>query len=261
MYYRKEQLLRRLKAFVTAYTYAEARRILEAHPELLSDEADMMLGDLIQFTRRQGDKRVVPLFEERRALLRRCREVGIDQAFAEIERRVSSLLEVVKSFTTARTWDEARRIVESHPELLTDEADALLEALIEAARTQGNAGAVRGLEEHRALLRRCREVGITQAFAEREKRVGSLAEALKAFIMAPTLSEARRILKAHPELLSDEADAILDKLIRFAETHGEALLAPRLVRRYEKRRALLHRCRAVGVEQAFAEIDENDWLF
>ena len=32
---------------------------------------------------------------------------------------------LVAAFITADTWDESRRIVEAHPELLNDEADAL----------------------------------------------------------------------------------------------------------------------------------------
>ena len=137
MYRRKEQFLQTLKAFTTAYSFAEARRILEAHPELLSDEADTMLGELIQFTRRQGDNRVVRLFEERRALLRRCREVGVTQAFAEREKRVNSLAKGLHAFIMAPTPSKARCVLEAHPELLSDEADAMLGELIRFAETRG----------------------------------------------------------------------------------------------------------------------------
>jgi hypothetical protein len=74
---------------------------------------------------------------------------------------------LLMAFIQARTWDESRRILEAHPELLSDEADALLGRLIEAARAQGDEDARRALEERRALLRRCREVGVEQAFAEK----------------------------------------------------------------------------------------------
>ena len=42
------------------------------------------------------------------------------------------LLETILAFIQATTWPEKQRIVEAHPELLSDEADALLGQLIEA---------------------------------------------------------------------------------------------------------------------------------
>jgi hypothetical protein len=75
-----EQLRQTIFAFIQAETWEESRRILEAHPELLTDEADAVLGQLVQAQEDQDARR---FFEGIRALLRRCREVGIEQAFAE----------------------------------------------------------------------------------------------------------------------------------------------------------------------------------
>lgn len=75
------------------------------------------------------------------------------------------LLQAVQELIVARTWDESRRVVEEHPELLDDEADDLLGRLLEAARSRGDESGERVFEEHRALLRRCREVGVEAAFA------------------------------------------------------------------------------------------------
>ena len=86
------------------------------------------------------------------------------------------LLETLLSFVQAKTWPESRRIVEEHPELLGDEADALLAQLLDA---QENDGACRAVEEHRTLLRRCRETGIAAAFAEKTGAAGPpVSEAL-----------------------------------------------------------------------------------
>jgi tetratricopeptide (TPR) repeat protein len=82
------------------------------------------------------------------------------------EAALRALTQTLEEFIGARTWDESRRILEAHPELLTDEADALLGQRIAAAQAQGDEEARRILEEHRVLLRRCREVGIERAFAE-----------------------------------------------------------------------------------------------
>ena len=78
-----------------------------------------------------------------------------------------ALVQALDAFLNARTWTDSYREVQAHPELLSDEALALLEQRIATARTVGNSRAVAFFEEHRALLRRCREVGAAAAFAEK----------------------------------------------------------------------------------------------
>jgi CHAT domain-containing protein len=78
-----------------------------------------------------------------------------------------ALVQAVNAFLNARTWIDSYREVQAHPELLSDEALALLEQRIAAARTVGNSRAVAFFEEHLSLLRRCREVGAAAAFAEK----------------------------------------------------------------------------------------------
>ncbi|MDQ7030286.1 MAG: hypothetical protein Q9O62_11165 [Ardenticatenia bacterium] len=176
-------MLEAIRAFINADTWTESRRVLEAHPELLSDEADDLLGQLAEA---QEDERARRLVEQHRALLRRCREVGVDRAFAEMttspQHDIARLLaeagdlgRTLRDFIAADTWTASRRILEQHPELLSDDADALLGRLIDAARHVGAQGTapdedtqrlIRTLEQHRALLRRCRDVGVDRAFAE-----------------------------------------------------------------------------------------------
>ncbi|ACL23623.1 hypothetical protein [Chloroflexus aggregans] len=66
--------------------------------------------------------------------------------------------------TLLQTQDVAqkRTIVENTPELLTDQADTLLEQI---AKAQENPQARQLVEQHRVLLQRCRAVGVEQAFA------------------------------------------------------------------------------------------------
>jgi CHAT domain-containing protein len=79
----------------------------------------------------------------------------------------SALIQALDAFLNARTWTDSYREVQAHPELLSDEALALLEQRIAAACTVGNSRAVAFFEEHLSLLRRCREVGAAAAFAEK----------------------------------------------------------------------------------------------
>ena len=73
-------------------------------------------------------------------------------------------LRAVVQFVNAGTWDESRRIVERTPLLLDPRADDLLR---QVAAAQPDPQVRQAVEEHRALLRRCREVGSESAFAEK----------------------------------------------------------------------------------------------
>ena len=78
------------------------------------------------------------------------------------------LLQVLQRFVQCNTWYWSRRTLEEYPELLTDEADEMMERFVEA---QTDGGVRCYLQEHRRMLRRCREVGVEEAFAEREKGI------------------------------------------------------------------------------------------
>ncbi len=123
------------------------------------------------------------------------------------------LLEALQEFIEAETWPESRRVLEVHPELLSDEADALLERLIQAQEDEDRR---RILEEHRALLRRCREVGIARALAEKmlppevleratalgltPEQALELAELAAAGVEIRSPEDLERLLEARPDL-------------------------------------------------------------
>ena len=77
------QLFDIIQALIQADTWAASQRIIEAHPELLSDEADQLLGQLVAIARQQDDAQAEGAFTEYRQLLARCRQMGVEAAFAE----------------------------------------------------------------------------------------------------------------------------------------------------------------------------------
>lgn len=76
-----------------------------------------------------------------------------------------------------------------------------------------------------------------------------LAELFGQFAAAPSIEEAKRILESHPELLSDECDAVLEKMLEHMHRRGLHLGW------FMRKRALLLRSREVRIEQAAAEIE------
>ena len=81
-------------------------------------------------------------------------------------------------FLRADTWDESRRTLNEHPELLnvgTDMIDGLLKDPMMVSRVypgRSRSAAEAELRKYKALLVRCREVGIASAFAEVSRRGG-----------------------------------------------------------------------------------------
>jgi len=171
-----------LQALLEADSMTALLQAARDHPILLMAEAEARIRQGAENARRAGQEEIARAMEERYRVLRQtvqaAQESGLtlEQAIemtAQVEKAVRSgdvdrrlaLAQTLQDFIQADTWDESRRILEAHPELLTDEADALLGQLVQAAQAQGDEDARRILEEHRALLRRCREIGVEQAFA------------------------------------------------------------------------------------------------
>jgi hypothetical protein len=82
------------------------------------------------------------------------------------------ILDTLLTFLRARTWGESRRTLNAHPELLnvgTGMIDMMLKdpitvTMVYPDRSRSEAEAA--LRKHKAVLARCREVGIARAFAE-----------------------------------------------------------------------------------------------
>lgn len=70
-------------AFIRAATPSDGRRILEQHPELLSDDVWWMTDRILESGREAGDAELVYVVHERRRVLKRCREVGLATALSE----------------------------------------------------------------------------------------------------------------------------------------------------------------------------------
>jgi CHAT domain-containing protein/predicted LPLAT superfamily acyltransferase len=113
-------MMKAIDAFVNAETWAESKQVVEANPELLSDEADALLAQLIEA---QEDERAVHILEEHRQLLARCRVEGIDAAFGDqvwdrdvVPEDVDA--ELLKRLMSVRSEQEMLELLAEHPELM-----------------------------------------------------------------------------------------------------------------------------------------------
>lgn len=79
---------------------------------------------------------------------------------------LQSMGETITALVEAESWDDAQNILNEHPELLSDEADALLTRFIVITQAQGDNDAREAFADNQTLLRRCREIGVEAAFDE-----------------------------------------------------------------------------------------------
>ena len=153
---------------------------------------------------------------------------------------VDHLPEALEQFINTSDWDDARRVADTRPELLSDEALALLAESIADYRLSERDQVADYLEEHRVVLDRAREVGLDRAFAEANERAQEnlarrqeelsrlrpaqttgMQAAIWELLDADNPETLDRILAEHPEF-SQREDAVsyLDELIMEAERNG-----------------------------------------
>ncbi|MCX7854084.1 MAG: CpXC domain-containing protein [Caldilineales bacterium] len=127
-----------------------------------------LLLQLYQAARERGLSvdEAIQMTAEREAQRPPSGDVGRGQPPSDVVQRIA-LVKALYDFLVAPTWPDSRRVLEDHPDLLGEEADSLFRQLADGMRSRGNEGFAALVEEHRTLLRRCREVGIPQAFAEK----------------------------------------------------------------------------------------------
>jgi len=143
-----------------------------------------------------------------RILLQRCKEVGIDEAFEE--KRLKELTRMLLGDGDFRHKDG---FVKEHPELLSDATDRVL---ADSASRQKSEGARQLFESLRTLLRRCNEIGISDAFAEYRTGIPqhtaqeqALVKLVQQLIAAKDNSERRALFSHHPELLTPQAEEVM----------------------------------------------------
>ncbi len=154
--------------------------------------------------------------------------------------KADKLATALEQFVNSEDWDVARRIVDENPDLLGEQAQALLAENIADYRSTGRDDVADYLEEHRQILQRSRDVGSARAFEEAEAQAQATLEARRQQLRAlrpaqPAPLEAAvwqlldadapeqvdRVLSEHPELTRDQAALeYLDDLARQAKQAG-----------------------------------------
>jgi hypothetical protein len=258
----EDPMLRHTLELLRCEEPADVIELAGQRPELLADEVDAYLTEMAADARAghlPDATEIAQDIEARRDTLRKLREVMGDTGLsagqvaaayksAKVgipdEEAARSLLKAIEAYVNAPDWATARAYVETHPELLDPGADALLALLIEEAEAQGDDHAASVLAEHRQRLGWAREDGPEAIDPLPPAQAGAIVDAVQGLFRSPDRAAARAYVEAHPELLGDEALALMALLIDEAEARGDNE-AVRLLRDYLAR---LVRARDEGLD-------------
>jgi tetratricopeptide (TPR) repeat protein len=128
----------------------------------------------------------------------------------------NALAETLEQFLKATTWEASQRILEEHPELLTDAADLLLAESIDTHHQAQDADTEGVLIEHRELLQDARHNGISAAFESKRRIPAETDEpGLPPEIMArlnelnvQSQQDFERAMREHPDLAEEVHRAV-----------------------------------------------------
>ena len=166
-----DELMQTARQFVDLPTWIDAYLFLEQHSELFSSVADLLFS--LEAKSQPADSGRL-MFQTNLNLLRRCRQVGVEPAFAEAMQISTEdflvLLYGVKEIQPKlmllfeADWAAKRQVIEQHPELVNSPATQKLLAYTKGLQRREDAREL--FEQHIWLLERCRTVGIDQAFSD-----------------------------------------------------------------------------------------------
>ncbi len=176
-----ERMLRLLWQLLDLRTWSASRRLIEEHPDLLDETILRYLQEQVAATSRLGNDARARYLDLHLRVLRRCQEFGVEAAFAPLgpdhkapeaaagpephqEEQLGNLRRLLWDFFDAHTWSASRRLIEEHPELLSETAVSTLEQWWVAPWRARSEPGLELAEKHLQVLRRSQEISVEAAF-------------------------------------------------------------------------------------------------
>lgn len=241
--------------FANTIGWEEARKLIRVHPNLLTPLADKIFSQMLID---ESDISAKLAVYETRQILRRCQQIGIDEAFDEKKGLVKNdpnshdVVKAVQDILNTPTWEKARDVINFHGERLLCE---LSENLLESMRNKMDSfedGAVY-YDQHLQFIKKVRTEGIEAALIEfsgsKEDPIKAL-DPVKAFLFATTWESTQKVVFSH-------RDRLLSK-----KTENQLLEASEHLRPYDidgagfidLHRNILLNVRQQGIEKAFNKL-------
>ncbi len=187
-------LVQAILAWMGLDVWQDSKIFLEARPDLATDDAQTVIGAMLDLARAQGDANAAEDLTVHRDLLRAARTQGIDAAYEKY------MVEGGDAFADPR---------------------AELEMRLAELDVQSQSDLERALAEHPEL----------QTLMLRALQEDPVMQGLNALSGADSQADVLRVAHAHPVLLSAEGMNALREFVRNAREHGETETANHLQER------------------------------
>ena len=243
------QIREALTYLTMANTDQGLRRVLNKYPGLLAQETDDVLELAIRAAEMGEKAELIGYLKYHRGLLQHLRSKGTDAAIEDMHRSFA-ILKPLFEYMSAQTDQEARSIIESHPEILSGEAESFLQMW--SKLPDGREALDRNSTAHKrwAMLMISRDWGTKLAFEELLPAL-DIGEVLsKLLLSASDKVSLRKVLGENPILLSNEIGQFFEDMIETEWIREDQNLYKQTI----FWRDFLVKCRELGVDKAIEHL-------
>jgi hypothetical protein len=162
-----------LQEYIQTTRLDDLEQYLEAHPELFVIGVEACLDRFILSAQIRDNQDAFQRLQDRRTLLRKCREIGIEASFKELREAIDGIKPLMqkiwREYNQIAESDlfELERIMNSYPEILGHVFNLWLAYLGALTKTEGAQEALQRFENYQKLLRRCLEEGTEAVVREK----------------------------------------------------------------------------------------------
>ncbi|OQY87503.1 MAG: hypothetical protein B6D41_11635, partial [Chloroflexi bacterium UTCFX4] len=182
-----------IQEWMNTDSWTESKQFLEAHPELLTNDAELVFAAMLDLARAQEDADAPRVLNEHREILRAARANGIDAAFEKY---------LARGAANERGAADER----------ASDARAQLQARLAELDIQSQEEFERALPDHPELQ---------ELFARVMRDENPILQAIEKLMDAGSPQEVIQLVRAYPLLLDDEGMDAMREIISNARERGD----------------------------------------
>jgi hypothetical protein len=240
-----QRLREDLSQLMQSNSMREARDRVAANPLLAGTEVATYLDESIKRLRQRGETELAKRCEFWLVRLREFRERGAEAAYLEM---------AIDELARARSPEDHRRVLSTYPELKDAATQTYLAERLQASDKVADVDAG---SKYRLVQHLTQAAGFDGPAAEQADMSDTINVFTHGFVLAADVANQRRLLEARPDLLGLPlavlVGAMFGPFIERARARNDLVKLRELL----LREALFARCREVGPEQAFAELENG----
>jgi hypothetical protein len=230
-----QTLAQTIQAWMNLDAWNASKEFLQAHPELLSADAELVLAALLDLARAQDDANAQEVLETHREILRAARTNGVDAAFERLAMESHGSTEASR-VNSAETPSRLEPTLTSDSRRFESAADARaeLQARLNELNIHSQQELERALPDHPELQ---------ELIARVLRDENPILQAIEKLMDTRSPHEVIQLVRSYPMLLDDEGLNAIREIIANARERGDEGTANHLQERF----AILEQIQASGI--------------